>query len=269
MSALLSSFVTIPAAAAADKRGYNFSNPVPTELMREMTTDRPDATESPFTIDPGHVQIEMDFANYGREREAGIEASEWEAVPFNLRFGLTENFEAGVFIVPYRSVTVKSAGVRVRSTGFGDVVLRGKWNFFGNDEGATALGLMADLKVPTGDDGFSNDEWEGAITLPVAFEIGGGWSGAAMTAVEILYVDAGHHRGIWSNTITAGRDLTETIGGFVELTSSVGDGSHVATFNCGLTHALSPDLQLDAGLNFGLTSAATDLVVFAGMARRF
>lgn len=255
--------------AAADKRGYSFANPVPAELMREMTTDRPDATESPFTVDPGHVQIEMDFANYGREREGGVEATEWEAAPFNLRLGLTANFEAGVFIVPYRSVTVKSGGVRVRSTGLGDAVLRGKWNFFGNDEGTTALGLMADLKVPTGDDGFSNDEWEGAVTIPIAFEIGGGWSGAAMTTVEILHTDAGRHRGAWSNTITAGRDLAENVGGFVELTSSVGNGSHVATFNCGLTYGLSRDLQLDAGVNFGLTSAATDLVIFAGMARRF
>ena len=90
-----------------------------------------------------------------------------------------------------------------------------------------------------------------------------------MTSVEIVYADRGSHRGVWSNTITAGRDLAENTGAFVELTSSVGDGSHVATFNCGLTHSLHRDLQLDAGVNLGLTSAATDLVLFAGMARRF
>lgn len=241
-----------------------------TEALREMTTDRPDATESPFTVNPGHVQLETDFANFGRERENGAEVEEWEAAPFNLRFGVTENFELGFFATPFRSVTEKpAAGPRVRSEGLGDPVLRAKWNFFGNDEGSVALGLITDVKVPIGERAVSNREWEGAVMLPVAFEIGGGWEGAAMTGVEIVYSDAGEHRAVWSNTITAGRALAEKLGMFVELTSSTGDGAHVATGNVGFTFRVHENLQYDAGVNLGLSGAATDALVFAGMARRW
>ena len=45
------------ATAAENKHGYNPTNPVPADRLREMTTDRPDSTESPFTVDPGHVQL--------------------------------------------------------------------------------------------------------------------------------------------------------------------------------------------------------------------
>lgn len=256
-------------AAETDKRGYTWTRPVPREMLREMTTDRPDATESPFTVDAGHVQLEMDFANYGRDRAGGVRTAEWEVAPFNLRFGISENFEAGVFVVPYRMERETAGGGRVRRSGFGDMTLRAKWNFRGNDGGDVAVGLMADLKLPTGDGDLSNDEFEGALTLPVAFTIGGGWEGAAMTSVEVVYTDAGRHRAVWSNTITAGRDLTENVGGFVELTSSTGDGSHVATFNAGVTRRFGTEIQWDAGVNIGLSEAAPDLVVFSGISRRF
>ena len=45
-----------------DKSGYSLFHPVPRELMRELTPDRPDKTEGPFTVDAGHYQLEMDFA---------------------------------------------------------------------------------------------------------------------------------------------------------------------------------------------------------------
>jgi hypothetical protein len=240
------------------------------EGLREMTTDRPDATESPFTVNPGHVQLEMDLANFGRDREGGDEVEEWEAAPFNVRFGVTENFELGVFVTPYRRVTETPAGgPRVRSEGVGDPVLRAKWNFFGNDEGDVALGVIADVKVPIGERAVSNREWEGAVMLPVAFEIGGGWEGAAMTGVDIVYSDAGEHRAVWSNTLTAGRAITERVGMFLEVTSAAGDGAHVATGNVGFTLRWHENLQYDAGVNLGLTEAATDVVVFVGMTRRW
>jgi len=240
------------------------------EELREMTTDRPDSTESPFTLNPGRVQLEMDLVNFARDREGGGEIEEWEAAPFNLRFGVTENFELGVFVTPFRSVTEKpAAGRRVRSEGWGDPVVRAKWNFFGNDEGEVALGLIADVKVPIGEREVSNREWEGAVMLPVSFEIGGGWEGAAMTGVEMVYSDVGEHRGVWSNTIAAGRAVTEKVGMFLELTSSTGDGGHVATGNVGFTFRVHENLQYDAGVNLGLTEAATDTLVFLGVARRW
>lgn len=89
-----------------------------------------------------------------------------------------------------------------------------------------------------------------------------------MTSVEFVSTDTGR-RAVWVNTVTFARELAENLGGFVELTSAVGDGAHRATFNCGVTRRLGPRLQFDGGVNVGLSRSAADLTVFAGLARKF
>jgi len=255
---------------SADKHGYSWSNPVPLEMLRELTTDRPDATESPFTVDTGHIQLEMDFGNLTRNREGGVRVTEWEVVPFNLRFGLRENFEAGIFVTPYhRTVEISSTGARNTTAGFGDIGLRVKWNGGGNEGGSFAWGLMADLKLPTAATGLGNDHWEGALTLPMAFELGGGWGGGAMTSLGLAYNDADRRRAVWINTFTVGRDLRANVGGFIEVTSETGVGSHVATFNTGLTFSFNASTQFDCGVNLGISRSAPDLACFTGLSRRF
>lgn len=237
--------------------------------LRELTTDRPDATESPFTVDAGHLQLEMDAASWTRNRLDGVRTTEWVFAPFNLRYGLTSAFEAGIFVVPHVQVTEQvRSGPKSKTRGVGDTTLRAKYNFWGNDGGANALGVFADLKLPTAADGLGNDKVEGAVTLPVAYEIGAGWEGAAMTSVEYVHTGT-RRRAVWVNTITFARDLAEDLGGFLELTSAAGDGAHVATFNCGLTRKLGPMLQVDCGANIGLSRTAPDLTVFTGVSRKF
>lgn len=238
--------------------------------LRELTTDRPDSTESPFTVDPGHVQLEMDAVSYMRNRLDGVKTTEWALAPLNLRVGVGRSTELGVFVTPHMRVTEEPrGGPKTTARGIGDTTLRAKLNFWGNDGGPTAAGMFLDLKLPTAADGLGNDKVEGAATFPVAYEIGAGWEGAAMTAVGARYTEAGRRRAVWINTITFARDLAPDVGGFLELTSEAGDGPHVATFNCGVTRRLTPQFQLDAGVNLGITRTAPDLAVFAGLSRKF
>jgi hypothetical protein len=236
---------------------------------RELTTDRPDATESPFTVEPGHVQLEMDFANFGRDRAAGTRATEWEVAPFNLRFGLAADLEAGFFMIPFRREREQPpTGPATRQHGFGDVMLRTKLNLWGNDGGTTAFGAIADLKLPTGSGGLGNGKFEGAMTFPLAFSLAGDWSGGAMTSMALVH-DGVSYQAVWGNTLTFGHDITADVGGFVELTSEAGSGAHVATFNCGLTRAFGRNTQLDCGINVGLSRSAPDFQLFAGLSQRF
>jgi hypothetical protein len=48
--------------APADKWQYHLLRPTPAELIPEMSTDRPDKTESPYTVDAGHFQVELDVS---------------------------------------------------------------------------------------------------------------------------------------------------------------------------------------------------------------
>src|SRR5213592_1877389 len=55
-------------AVSKNKGHYTIFNPVPGDLLRELTPDRPDKTESPYTVDAGHFQLEMDVLNYTYDR---------------------------------------------------------------------------------------------------------------------------------------------------------------------------------------------------------
>ena len=69
-----------------------------------------------------------------------------------------------------------------------------------------------------------------------------------------------------------GWSVTEAIGAYVEgigigVTDS--DTDYIALLGLGGTYLLTPDIQLDANVNIGLTSAAPDVTVSTGITIRF
>src|SRR4051812_24541556 len=53
------------------KEGYTVFNSTPEALLRGLNTDRPDVTESPFTVDAGHFQTELSFVEYTYDYDHG------------------------------------------------------------------------------------------------------------------------------------------------------------------------------------------------------
>ena len=49
---------------------FTLFNPTPTEYLRAMDRDGPGATESPYTVDAGHFQVEMTLVDYTYDRES-------------------------------------------------------------------------------------------------------------------------------------------------------------------------------------------------------
>jgi hypothetical protein len=241
----------------------------PPPALRELNSDRPDVTESPFTVDPGHEQIEADWTNFQDDRGDGG-TRQWQVLPFNLRVGVTRDFEAGVFVEPWTWWTgVGRNGARETRTGFGDVTLRGKLNFFGDDGGGPALGLIVDLKVPTAAPGLGDGKVEGDVALPVALEAGE-WEIDAMVEGDVVWNEArAGYRPALLSTLSIGHKISGPVSGYAELTSLAGEGPHAMTGDLGLMWLVDENTQLDAGANLGLTPAAPTLEVFSGITRRF
>ena len=238
--------------------------------LRELNTDRPNATESPFTVDAGHWQLEMDLVGQTRNQLDGVRTREWDVAPLNLRLGVTPAIEAGLFFEPYTRLTTEPrGGTRETQTGVGDTTLRAKFNFSGDDGVGAAFGLIVDLKLPTAAAGLGNGAVEGDVVLPFARELPGGWDIGAMTELDIRHRDGGGRRGVWVNSVTLGHDLMPKVSGYVELTSATGDGPHVATFDFGVAWKTGPNTQFDAGVNLGLSRTADDLHIFTGVSQRF
>jgi hypothetical protein len=236
---------------------------------RPLTTDRPDATDSPYTIEPGHVQLEMDFASWTKASVAGARLTETDLVPFNLRFGIESDLELAIMAQPYRRDNASfPAGPGAKQYGFGDMIARVKLNLLGNDSGDFGLGAIADLKLPTGSGGIGNGKFEGGMAVPFASKLAGGWTGGAMTAFDFVY-DGGGYQLAWRNSATFSHEIGPETSGFLELASETGVGTHVATFDTGISHQVGKNTEFDVGVNLGLSRAAPDVRLFAGMAHRF
>jgi hypothetical protein len=257
-----------------DKSGYHLFRPTPREFMREMSTDRPDQTESPYTVDAGHVQVEMDFVNviYDRHSSDGVRSETWNVAPVNLKIGLHNRVDLQVILDNYLDVRTRESGVEKRHRGFGDITARLKINLWGNDGGRTALGIMPFVKIPLDASDLRNGETEGGLIIPFAAELPGGWSLGVMTEVDFVSDGTGGYDTEWLNSITFSRDLTERLGFYVEFVAVVGTARGFewqGQADTGITFAVSDDIQLDCGCNFGLTRSAPDFQPFAGISVRF
>jgi hypothetical protein len=267
------------AAQAADKSQYSLFNPTPRELMREMSTDRPDKTESAYTVDAGHYQIEMDVFSYAVDRYNGIpgdhRAEALAIAPMNLKVGLMNNVDFQLVVQPYISLREHNVAARLvqENRGFGDVIPRLKINLWGNDGGSTALAVMPYVKLPTNTDNVGNNSVEGGLIIPLAVSLPQEWNLGLMTQVDIAHDESwvGHHFE-FVNTITLSRAIVGELSGFVEFYSSVSTESRsewVGTFDCGLTYMLTEDIQLDGGVYVGVTRSADDINPFLGLSWRF
>lgn len=262
-----------------NKDSYSLFHPVPRNLMRPMILDRPDKTESPYTVDAGHFQMEMDLINYGWDRENGdggdITAAGFSAGAMNWKAGLVNHVDLQVVIQPFNRLRVDdpATGPSVVRSGVGEVLNRLKINLWGDDGGSTAMAVMPYVTWPTAGSDLGAAEIEGGIVIPFAVELPAGWGLGMMTQVEVRPETAGE--GIESsfiNTVTVGHHLIGPLAGYAEFFSEVRTDSGslwIGTVDLGFTWTLSDDWILDAGINIGVTRSAPDLNPFAGLSCRF
>ena len=262
-----------PAELAADKWRYNLFNPTPREHMREMSTDRPDATESPITVDAGHIQIEGSLFDYGGTRQGGIEEEVFTYGAVNFKVGLLNNVDIQFVFDSYSEVRTKDRNLNFTETvaGIGDLQMRLKINLWGNEGGNTALAFFPFVKLPTGSD-LSNGKVEGGLILPFSVGLNEKVGLGLMLELDAVYDDEdSNYRAEVFHTAVLGIDLTDTLGLFLEYAGTAGsaDFEYIATGNLGFTYAVNDDLLLDAGVRVGLNDAAEDFGLFMGFSSRF
>jgi len=268
--------VAVAGGQEPGKSAYNLFHPTPRDQMREMSTDRPDQTESPFTVDAGHLQVEMDlgYAEFTRSHSGGADqdSTTWGVIPVNLKLGLLDNVDVQFLVNPYLHSRVEGLpGGAVAAAGFGDVLTRVKVNFWGNNGGRTAFAIMPFVKWPLPQSGLRNGTFEGGVIFPFAVDLGGGWSLGAMTEYDFVSADSGRRVAQFVNSVAVGRSVTSKLGVYAEFyarSRRERDFRWQGQADTGWTYALGPNLQLDAGCNFGVTASAPDFRPFIGLSFR-
>src|SRR4030095_8250256 len=211
-----------PDEALPDKSIYDLFRPTPSELMREMSTDRPDQTESPYTVDAGHFQVEIDLVSavFDRDRSGGgnRRTRGW-GTSVNLKAGLGSNVDIQFVFDPYVHAQFDDLVSKAKETasGFADFQTRLKVNLWGNDGGKTALAIMPFVKwrLPASD--LRNGQTEGGVILPLAIELPAGWSTTVMTEFDFVSSGAGGYDADFVNSVTFSHDVIGKLAGYAEV----------------------------------------------------
>jgi hypothetical protein len=262
-----------------NKSAFTFFNPTPIELRRAYNTDRPSKTDSPYTIDAGVVQVEMDIANWTLD-ENNVDRTDVRVrtlllAQTNFKVGLTNWMDLQIFPQGYVERWTSGKDFRGSETigGLGDTTTRLKINLIGNDGGKLAIGLISSLKIPTNTSHLGNNLYEPGFELPFNYALPGGFIFFGQARIDILdEPHSGNRRAQWSTPIGVSRAIVRNLSGYLEFYDAVSTGRNhpwIGTLDTGLIYQVTPNFSVDVNSFFGLTRSADDVNVFVGFARRF
>ena len=264
-------FFVISASAQQDtaklKNQFSIFNPTPESLLRdEIGADRPDETESPYTIDAGHFMYEADLFNYERQRTDEAIQSTYLLHQANLKFGLTNTMDFQIKVQSYgrqRSRSISSGNVQSKS-GFGDVILRLKQNLYGNDHGNVSFGCMAYVKLPTNNYS-DNKEYEGGIIIPLELKLPGEWKLGLQVEGDRLKDDVGNgmHTEFLQSAVISHK-VFKNLKGFLETYYTYDFKGHEWRnfIDMALQYEISKKIMVDGGLYYGLQTQASKTYFF-------
>jgi hypothetical protein len=251
---------------------YNLFHPVPKAAMREMETDRPDVTESPFTVDAGHIQYETDFARLERHTTESMQENTFMFNQANLKVGLTNStsLQLGFQSFVYQVDKELPEGEKSGTHGIGDFTVRLKQNLMGNNGGKFIIALLPYVKFPTAT--YTDEsKYEGGLIVPMQYKLPGEWKLGMQVEGDRLKneEDQGMHTELLQ-TLTISHDLGKHLEGIAETYYTYNFNQHHWSnyLNASLQLDIAHDIKLDAGCNYGLQHDAAKNY-FVGTSFRF
>ncbi|GAA4377772.1 hypothetical protein GCM10023186_13260 [Hymenobacter koreensis] len=255
-----------------DSARYTLFKPTPRDQLRKLHPDRPGITQSAYTINPGHFQLETNLMRLRKGREDG--GPRHRELLLNhavLKMGVTERMDVQVKVESYsveKEWPDDAAGPE-RHTGFGDVSVRVKRNLFGDDSGNWALAVSGYVTLPTGA-AVGRGGLEGGLSIPVEYKIGEG-TGLSMQVQGDIENDreTNSHYFALQPAATINHDFTKFLGSYAEVMShwNAHTGRWRHLLNLGPEFTLSENVQFDMGAGIPL-NAQTDREFFIGFTYR-
>ena len=223
------------------------------QSLPDLVTDRPDFTESAVVVPLGHVQVEAGVTVVFDDDAEVISGPEllvrWTPLEhLELRFGAPDYL----------------GGSGLRNAGLGDPSLGIKAQFGPLND--WDLGAIATISIPVGDDAFSTNSVDPELILTAGRDLSA-WSslGGQVQAAR----DGSANVWTLGGTVVLGFVLGDRVGTFVEIASSAPENSASATIlHHGYTLLAGRNVQFDVHGGLGLTDAAPDYLVGAGLSVR-
>jgi hypothetical protein len=266
---------TVNADPPPDKSSYTLFNPTPDADLRGFSTDRPTKSNVPITVDAGHFQYETDLFNYQHSNAGGVTTRLYTTADPVLKVGLTNSIDLELQFNGYNALSQydPATGRRlVSANGAGDLVVRPKFNLFGN-EGGPALAVIPYVKLPVASHQIGNGKVEGGVIIPLSFPLPWGFTGLIVPEVDVLKnaSDNGRHFN-YAQLFNLSHPIGARTTVYGEIYSSLGTDAYtprVYTFDMAVSYLITPTLQIDAGTNLGLNRAAPNIQAYTGLSQRF
>jgi hypothetical protein len=263
-------------SAPPDKSGYWLFDPMPDSQMRDFSTDRPPKANAPNTVDAGHFQYETDIVNFAEQGTGKTQIFTLLVPNPTFKVGLTNNIDFEVNAPTLVGVRSVNSATNMSSTiwGLDDAFIRTKINLWGNDGGPSALALIPYVKAPVAPAGIGNGATEGGMIAPLSFALPDGFTLLFNSEIDGLKnnADNGRHAN-FMNLVNLSHEVVKGVTLYMEFWSDFNDDPTQRTtqlsYDLAVTWLVRPNLQLDAGVDVGLTSATPIIQVFAGVSQRF
>lgn len=180
--------------------------------MRDFATDRPDITESAYSLDAGHFQLETDLYKRRITKTEGVKETVNTYNNINLKLGLTNSADIQFVVSSYERSNARSQTTNNLQEGFGGLAIRFKQNIFGNDKGKSAVAIMPFVNIPL----HKSDVLAGGIIVPAAFQLSNGWNAGAQIEVDFVKPTNSNIQSTYIASATVSHQLYKKLNFFIE-----------------------------------------------------
>lgn len=259
--ALLCPLLAVPVAAAAQSD----AGPI--------CTDRPAKANAVCTVPAGRLQLETNAIGWSLARSGGTRTEMLTVGSSFVKLGLSDQSDVEVGFTPVVQVSTRAGGSHDRISGFGDVVVRYKQRLTGKDARVQAA-LIPFVKVPAAKPRLGNGKVEGGVAVPISFTLAGPVTMTLGPEVDLLAdVDGRGRHAALVNLVNVALSVAKRVTVGAELWSNFNydptGTTKQASLDGSIAYAATNDLQLDGGINLGLTRETPDVELYAGFSARF
>ena len=206
-----------------------------TSLYSQLTSDRPDQTESSLVLSKGHVQIETGIS---------IEDSE-SNINTLFRIGIIDGIEMRL----NSNYLINDDISNLKKSSFSDFEIGAKFKILDEDNNRIKIGFLTHLSVPTAPEIFSYNEYGLLSRLLVSHDI----KNDSQIAYNIGYNKYNNYDGQFIYTLVYGKSLG-SFGVFFEIFGEESSNNSNLNFDSGITYLVDNDKQLDLSIGRGLNS---------------
>ena len=233
-------------------------------------------TDDSVTQGEGKIQFEF-TGKYGLDKNDGVteKSIQVPTIPF-LTYGLTEATDI-VFGLPYNEVVTDDAGGKSAVRGIGDASLELKTRFY--EKEGLSFAVKPGLTLPTGDEnkGLGNGRASYHAFFIATKELQS-WAfhlnlGYIHNQYKLQADEAVNRKDIWHASLATQFELAEKLKTVADIgmerNPAKTSETHPAFILGGLIYSVTENLDVDAGIKYGLNKQETDVTDLAGVTWKF